>query len=61
MVRGEDLRDARARGLGAVEHRLRFRRIDHGRLAALVADQEIRVVVAQRGNALDPETHGAGS
>ena len=61
MVGGEDLRHARSHLRDTAQHRRRLRRVDHGGLAALFAHQQIGVVVAQRGDPLDPQAHGAAS
>ena len=44
-------------GVGARHHRCLLGRVDHGRLAGGLADDQIRVVVAQRRDAFDPEAH----
>src|SRR5262249_59853948 len=48
-----------AERFGARHHGRLLGRVDHGRLARGLAYDQIRVVVAQRRDALDPEAHAS--
>ena len=47
--------------LGAPQHRGRLGRVDHRRLAGRLAHQQIGVVVTERRDPFDAQTHGAAS
>ena len=49
----------RAERLDPRHDRLRLGRVDDGRLAGLLADEQVGVVVGQGGDALDAEPHAA--
>ena len=61
VVCGEQLGDASALGFHPRHHGFGLGRVDHGGLAAGLADDEVGVVVLQGGDAFDSKTHGAAS